>query len=362
MTFHQNILLSEWSTLGVGGPARWFCQPTNADEVCEALTWARARRVPSHVLGGGSNVVFADEGFDGLVLAVTIRGATHTPRGDRILAAVGAGEPWDPFVAATVSRGCAGLECLSGIPGQVGGTPVQNVGAYGQHVATTITSVHVVDRSTHEQVTLSNEACRFGYRTSRFKTEDVDRFVVTAVEFALHPGGPPTLSYADVIAHFAEQGEPAPSLEAVRRAILQIRRRKGMVIEEGNPANRSVGSFFVNPVVDVDHFRRLDRIAAGALPSYPVDSSRVKVPAAWLIEHAGFARGLARGSVGVSPLQAQAIINLGGAKAADVVALAAEIKAAVWKRYEIALVPEPVFVGFRSSPDVQWLLDRRSYP
>ncbi|MGH9204597.1 MAG: UDP-N-acetylmuramate dehydrogenase, partial [Vicinamibacterales bacterium] len=250
------------------------------------------------------------------------------------------------------------LECLSGIPGQVGGTPIQNVGAYGQDVSGSITRVHLVDRRTRDITVLDANDCRFGYRTSRFKHDD--RLIVTRVVYELARNAPPTVTYADVVKFF-QNGQVAPSLQAVRAAILQIRRRKGMVIEEGNPANRSVGSFFVNPVVSSAHF---DRIAAGVgaqttIPHYPMSADSVKVPAAWLIERAGFPKGYTRGAIGVSPFQSQAIVNHGGARAVDVVSLAADIKRAVWDAFAIAIVPEPVFVGFRDREALEWLLDPR---
>jgi UDP-N-acetylmuramate dehydrogenase len=258
-------------------------------------------------------------------------------------------------VAETVARGLAGLECLSGIPGLVGGTPVQNVGAYGQDVSATITHVECVDRVSHQRVSIANTECRFGYRSSRFKREDRDRFIVTNVVFALSPG-PPTLTYADVVKHFAGPGEAAPSIAMVRDAILDIRRRKGMVIEPGNPANRSVGSFFVNPVIPRTQFDAL-RHSYATIPHYAAGPDALKIPAAWLIERAGFPKGTRRGPVGISPLQAQAIVNVGDARAQDVLELAVSVKAAVRTTFGIALVPEPVFVGFPRSAAIRDLFD-----
>jgi UDP-N-acetylmuramate dehydrogenase len=362
MTIARDVPLSEWCTLAVGGPARWFCRAQSERAVLDALAWAEANRAAVHVLGGGSNVVFADAGFDGLVLQVDIRGVTATDANGTRSFSAGAGEPWDPFVAATIDADSAGLECLSGIPGLVGGTPVQNVGAYGQDVSATITRVSVVDRERGGVRAFSSEECAFGYRTSRFKRGDQDRFIVTRVDFALAAGGRPTLAYADVIAYFEQAGVSAPSLSEVRDAVIRIRRRKGMVIEEGNPANHSVGSFFVNPVISGEHFARTLHAANGDVPSYPLQDGSVKVPAAWLIERAGFVKGTRRGAVGVSPFQAQAIVNHGGAAAADVVALATDIKRAVWEMFQIAIVPEPVFVGFaaaKNSHGLEFLLDPR---
>jgi UDP-N-acetylmuramate dehydrogenase len=351
MEARTNVELSEWCTLNVGGPARWFLEAHSEQDIVDALGSAEAQNIPVFVLGGGSNVVIADEGFPGLVLQVAVAGITRHASGSTVVFDVGSGEPWDDFVALTVGQEYAGLECLSGIPGLVGGTPVQNVGAYGQDVSATIRSVKVVDRAARRVLTLSNADCRFGYRTSRFKHADAGRFIVTRVEFVLTPGGPPTITYADVIKYF-EGRAAAPSLEEVRAAILEIRSRKGMVIKPGNPANRSCGSFFVNPVISRTHFARLDDA-----PHYPAGADHVKVPAAWLIEQAGFRKGHVAGNVGISPFQAQGLINRGGARAADVIGLAVEIKRAVLARFAVALVPEPVFVGFDNDSTVRWLLD-----
>lgn len=357
MVVKTGVALAPWSTLGVGGPAEYFVAARSESEVQAALAWASQRNVPVHVLGGGSNIVVADGGFPGLVVQIAIAGVDVREDDGTVTFDVGAGEPWDPFVAQTVERGCAGLECLSGIPGLAGGTPVQNVGAYGQDVSGTIRSVRVIDRARNAAQTFAATDCGFGYRTSRFKHADAGRFIVTGVQFALSRGGAPTLTYADVVKYF--DSAHAPSLAEVREAILTIRRRKGMVIEKGNPANKSVGSFFVNPVITLDHFAEMRSTIAAetVVPHYPAGDDHVKVPAAWLIEHAGFARGSVHGPTGISPFQSQAIINLGGASAADVLALAVAVKGAVWNMFRIAIVPEPVFVGFGENESLRWLLD-----
>jgi UDP-N-acetylmuramate dehydrogenase len=353
----EQVPLADWCTLEIGGSARWFVSATSESTIVEALNWADAHQVAVLVLGGGSNVVIADVGFPGLVIQIAIRGIDMRD-GPTTFFGVGSGEPWDQFVASTVEAGCAGLECLSGIPGLVGGTPVQNVGAYGQEVSSTIRSVRAIDTGSRTLVTMDARECGFGYRTSRFKHVDAGRFIVTAVEYALSQNGAPTVAYADVVKYFADRAEGAPSLSEVRAAIIEIRSRKGMVIRDGNPANRSCGSFFVNPIVRCDHF---DRIAASVraeqVPHYPAGGAHVKVPAAWLIEHAGFAKGYEQGRVGISPFQAQGLINRGGASAEEVLTLAVAIKRAVWGRFGVALVPEPVFVGFEGNPAAQWLLD-----
>jgi UDP-N-acetylmuramate dehydrogenase len=360
VTPQTDIGLAPLTTMGVGGPARWFVEARTESDLTSAMHWATEQQVPIHVLGGGSNVVIADDGIDGLVIHVVIRGVECVAEGKRVTFAAGAGEPWDPFVAATVQANCAGLECLSGIPGCVGGTPVQNVGAYGQDVSMTLTQVHVVDRRTLSRGVLANSECRFGYRTSRFKREDRDRFIVSRVEFSLGVNDPPTIAYADVVAYMENSGNNAPTLFDARNAVLAIRRRKGMVIEAGNEANHSCGSFFVNPVVSREGLRHVQQLTSvQTVPHFEIDAGAVKIPAAWLIEHAGFPRGTVRGRVGISPFQAQAIINRGGARAEDVVALACEIKRGVWSRFAISLVPEPIFAGFAPTPELRFLLSHQ---
>lgn len=354
MTPRPDVALAPLTTMGVGGAARWFVDARRDEDVMSALTWAAELGLPVHVLGGGSNVVIADRGFDGLVVRIAVTGIEVAPVDGKMVFTVGAGEPWDPFVARTVDAQCAGVECLSGIPGYVGGTPVQNVGAYGQDVSGTIVRVDTVDRHDLRRVTFTNAECEFGYRTSRFKRADLHRYVVTRVAFALLPGGPATVSYADLVAAFEQSGEPR-TLAAVRDTTLAIRRRKGMVMETAPHTLRSCGSFFVNPVIALERFHDIAvRAAPERVPHYPA-GERVKVPAAWLIEHAGFVRGFARGAVGISPYQAQAIVNHGGASADDVLQLACDIKRAVWETFGIMLLPEPVFVGFDASPALRWL-------
>jgi UDP-N-acetylmuramate dehydrogenase len=357
MTPQTDVALAPLCTLGVGGPARWFVDAGNESTITAALAWAESAGATVQILGGGSNVVIADEGIDGLVIRIDVRGVDQVQRDGRTVHAVGAGEPWDEFVAATVRDDRAGLECLSGIPGLAGGTPVQNVGAYGQDVSGSIVRVRIIDRASREALWLTNAECQFGYRSSRFKREDADRYIVTAVEFGLTDGGAPTVQYADVVTFLRESGNEQPSLADVRSAVLTIRRRKGMVIEPGHAAVRSCGSFFVNPVVTRERLQRVRLVTdVATVPFYDVDAALVKIPAAFLIERAGFPRGTTAGPVGISPYQAQAIINLGGASARDVLALAVAVKRAVWDVFGISIVPEPVFLGFHASPELRFLL------
>jgi len=346
----QNVPLAPLTTLGIGGAARWFGRAASAPEVVAADEWAALRGAPMFVLGGGSNLVIADRGFDGLVLQMQVSRVQASDGGDNTIVVAGAGESWDGLVAFAVSRNLAGIECLSGIPGSVGGTPVQNVGAYGQEVASVIEWVDAVDRLQQKAVRLSQAECRFAYRQSRFKQEDEERFVICQVAFRLQNGGPATVAYRDLIEYFGKQHLKSPSLQAVRDAVLTIRRGKGMVIDAADPDTRSVGSFFMNPVIDRAAFERF-----APAPHYPMDNDAVKVPAAWLIEQSGFARGHTDGASGLSTKHPLAIVNRGGATARDIIRLARRIKTAVFDCFGIALRPEPVFVGFKDDPDVEYL-------
>ena len=283
------VSLAPLTTLGVGGRARWFVRATTVEDVVATHTWCRERAVPFSVIGGGSNLVVADEGVTGLVLQIAIGGIDFGRQGDATVLRVGAGEPWDTVVAAAVSKGFQGVECLSGIPGSTGGTPVQNVGAYGQEVSDTIAQVTVLDRESGEVETLRGTDCRFGYRTSRFKSDDVGRFVVCEVTYELRHAHP-TVTYPDLVDLLERRGVGSPSVADVRDAVLSIRRTKGMVLDASDPDTRSVGSFFMNPIVDARHHARLASVAGGA-PGFALPSDRIKVPAAWLIEHAGFSKG-----------------------------------------------------------------------
>lgn len=353
MLIREHVPLAALTTLGVGGPARWFVEATTEPAVAEALAWAAARSFPTLVLGGGSNLLVADRGFDGLVLRARIRGVTLT---DGDLEA-GAGEPWDDLVAYAVASGLAGIECLSGIPGDVGATPIQNVGAYGQEVAETITRVRAIERATGATVTLDAARCGFGYRDSVFKREDAGRFVIVAVRFALRPGGAPALRYAELAKWLPTQvGRATPTLDGVRRTVIELRRGKSMVLDPGDENGRSAGSFFMNPTLDGEAFAAAQaRVeAAGVLrpgeemPSYPA-GARVKLSAAWLIERAGFPRGTHDGAVGISTRHSLAIVNRGGATAAEILAFARRVRESVVAHFGVALTPEPVTVGF--TPD-----------
>jgi UDP-N-acetylmuramate dehydrogenase len=349
-----HVPLAPLTTLGVGGSARWFLSATSTADVRAAHQWARERSLPLLVLAGGSNVVIADTGWDGLVMHVRLRGLRFEPRGADTIVHTAAGEPWDEVVAAAVDRGLAGIECLSGIPGSAGGTPIQNVGAYGQEVRESVETVTVFDRADRDLRELSADDCGFAYRTSRFKGVDAGRFVVCDVAFRLRPG-PPLVRYPDLERQLHEADLPSPAIADVRRAVITIRRRKGMVLDASDADTRSVGSFFTNPVVSEDARDRVASLVGRPVPGYPA-AGGVKLPAAWLIESAGFRRGHRDGAAGISTKHPLAIVTRGGATARDVVRLAARVKRQVWDRLGVALIPEPVFVGFGDDAEVAYLI------
>lgn len=341
----RNVELGPLTTLGVGGAAEYFVRAGSEADLAEAFGFARSNGLDVFVLGGGSNVVVSDSGFGGLVIQTAMKGVGFGERHyDIVRVAAAAGEDWDAVVDACVGRDLAGMECLSGIPGFVGGTPVQNVGAYGQEVSDTISSVRCFDRESGAFVDLSNADCGFAYRTSIFNTTQRGRYVVTAVAFDLKRGGKPRVDYRDLKEHFAGR---EPTLRETREAVIGIRRRKSMVIDPADGNSRSAGSFFKNPIVGVDRIAAIaERAGVETVPTFPAGDGRAKVPAAWLIENAGFAKGFRLGNAGISENHSLAIVNLGGAAAAEVVSLKDEIQARVEEKFGIELSPEPVFVGF----------------
>ena len=336
-------LLADHTTLRLGGPAAAWVRATTEEELTEAVAEADAAGGPVLVLGGGSNVVVADAGFDGTVVEVATSGISADVEGDDptcggVLVKVAAGEEWDAFVAYAVARGWVGLEALSGIPGLVGATPIQNVGAYGQEVAQTVASVRVWDRVLKGVRTFANADCDFGYRTSRFKA-DPGRHVVLDVTFQLRQGSLGTsVQYAELATALGvELGQRAP-LTDVREAVLELRRGKGMVLDPADHDTWSAGSFFTNPVIDAPG-------VPPEAPAWPQPDGRVKTSAAWLIEHSGFGKGYGAGPVTLSTKHTLALTNRGGATTEALLALAREIRDGVETAHGIRLVPEPVLVG-----------------
>jgi UDP-N-acetylmuramate dehydrogenase len=365
----SRTLLADYTTLGVGGPARSFVSADTEPGLIRAVRSADRAGEPVLLIGGGSNLVIADAGFPGTVIHVNTRGLTFIDAGDGAVdVTVAAGADWDDVVAATVGEGLAGLEPLSGIPGRAGATPIQNVGAYGREVAEVITEVRVYDRQADQIRIIPNDGCRFSYRTSLFKSGRPEalislpggsrspaagqpRYVVLDVTFRLRRQSlSAPVKYAELAAELGiEMGEQAAAGE-VRAAVIKIRSRKGMVLNPGDPDTRSAGSFFTNPVISAEQFAAVESAAtargAGPVPRYPAGAGLVKVPAAWLIERSGFAKGYGGpGPARVSAKHTLALVNAGEASTADLLALARQIVAGVQAAYGVTLTPEPILVG-----------------
>ena len=343
----EDVPLAPLTTFELGGAAEHFAEATTEADVVDALTWARDRGLPVTILGGGSNVVVGDQGVEGLVLRVVPRGTRFHDSG-RV--AVAAGEPWDPFVSDCVSRGLAGLECLSGIPGLAGAAPIQNVGAYGQEVSETIERVRVLDRVDFGVRDLPAEQCGFAYRDSFFK-RNPDRFVVLEVTFALHPGGAPAVRYAELAR--ALEGSSAPALAELRDTVIALRRKKSMVIDPADPNRRCAGSFFTNPIVSEATAREVRGLAVergfvaeeASVPSWPAGEGLTKLAAGFLIERAGVEKGMRRGNVGISSRHCLALVHHGGGTTEELLDLARHVRARVRDAWGITLVPEPVLLG-----------------
>lgn len=344
--------LADHTTLGLGGPARRSVRATTIDELRDALRSATPLTddplepvyEPVLILGGGSNLVVRDGGFPGLVIQMAIPGVRIEHHGDHADVAAMAGVPWDDFVAEMIAAELAGVECMSGIPGLVGATPMQNVGAYGQEVADTITRVRVLDRETGELETFEPRDCAFAYRSSRFRGSD--RWVIVEVHFRLAVATESRpIRYAELAkALGVTDGGTAP-LATVRDTVIALRRGKGMVVDPADPESRSAGSFFTNPIVTAAQLADLRaRIGDVAMPTFAAPDGMTKLSAGWLIERAGFTRGTTRGNVGVSKKHALALVNRGGTTA-ELLALAAEIQAGVHAAFGVELSPEPIIVG-----------------
>jgi len=347
----ENVPLAPLTTLRLGGPARRLITPDREEEVIEAVTAVDGRGERLLVLGGGSNLVIGDDGFDGTVLRMRHRGFdVESSSADRVLVTAAAGEPWDELVTRCVGEGLAGVECLGGIPGLVGAVPMQNVGAYGQDVSETIVRVRTWDRAARRVVDFEREACRFAYRSSVFRGRD--GHVILSVTFAMtrsSTGSP--VRYAELARALGlAKGARAPLAE-IRETVVRLRRGKGMVVDDADLDTRSAGSFFTNPILEARELAELrERVApmlrpGEAMPVFPEADGRAKVSAAWLIERAGFAKGHALGPVAISSKHALALTNRGNATTFDLVALARTIRAGVQAKLGVTLENEPVFVG-----------------
>lgn len=345
--------LGPFTTLKLGGPAERLVRTTDTAELIRLVRAADADGEPLFFLAGGSNVVIGDEGVPGTTILLRTRGIEEQIRDDgRVALTVAAGENWDSLVKRSVESELAGIECLSGIPGSVGATPIQNVGAYGQEVGSTIESVLALDRETGELADIPASACGFSYRMSRFKGHD--RFLILAVTFLLQPSPEAEpVQYAQLAGELGvEVGERVP-LGVARETVLELRRRKSMVIDPEDPDSVSAGSFFMNPILTPDGMQELTGRAEALLgpddppPAWPAGDDQMKTSAAWLIERSGFSRGYGDGPVGLSRNHTLALVNRGGATTAGLVAFAREISAGVERTFGVPLTPEPVFIGHR---------------
>lgn len=349
----REVPLAPYTSLELGGPAEFFANVRSLQELVATCRWARERRLAITVLAGGSNVVVADQGVPGMVLKIAWEGMEIEKTAGAVTVIAAAGTILDHLVALAVAERWAGLECLSGIPGTVGATPIQNVGAYGQEVGERILWVEVFDLKRGAFARFSRKECEFAYRASRFRGQS--RFVITRVALTLTPGGSPTLTYPELAARFA--GNATPSLGEVREAVLAVREEKGMVWRPDSPARRTAGSFFKNPILKAKAWEKLCRrawerglLAAGQRPPHFVTPQGVKVPAAWLVERAGFSKGWRRGAFGTSPRHALALVHWGGGTTRELVAVAREIQDSVENLFGVVLEPEPAFLGFGRCP------------
>lgn len=344
MRIEQNISLAEYTTLGLGGQARFFCVAKSMADIKEALAYAKDNNLGIHVLGGGSNTIFPDKGLECLVIKIELLGVSFTDVDEQVLVTAGAGENWDDLVKTCVEKGLAGIECLSGVPGLAGATPVQNVGAYGQEVSQTIAVVKAIEVATGNEAQFINTNCEFGYRTSRFKTRDLGKYIITEVNFGLNKNGEPAIKYPELKAALGAN----PTLLDVRQAVLELRAKKSMVIKAGDPNARSVGSFFTNPVLseadwEVLKKRWQDDKGVGAIPIYPSDG-KIKISAAWLVEHAGWKKGYTENGVGISSNHALALVNTNGSTE-KLLTLAEKIEKSVFEKFGIKLEREPYVAG-----------------
>jgi len=344
----ENIELKNFTTVKLGGAAKYFCECRSEGELIECLKYADEKKINIHILGGGSNTIFQDGGFDGLVIKTGMKGIElHNDFKDNVIIKAAAGEEWDDFVKYCVENKYTGVECLSGIPGSAGASPIQNIGAYGQEVKDTIIFVKAIDRKTYKTVMFANEDCLFGYRTSRFKTIDKNKYIVTEVLFKLKKDGKPEIKYPELEKKLKEKYQDEVSLSVVRNVVVELRKKKSMVTDENDPDSVSCGSFFVNPVLNEAEFEKFyERIEngnyvndKGSIPFYKSESG-IKLSAAWLIENAGFKKGYSKNGAGISSKHSLALVNRGGT-AVDLLELAEEIQAKVFDVFGVKLVREP---------------------
>lgn len=348
----ENVPLTAYTTFGVGGPAKHFVQVSSEEEAVHALEFAGENGLSLIVLGGGSNVLISDEGFPGLVILNRIKGFAFEESGGNVFVRAGGGEDWQEFTDRCVYMRWQGIECLAGIPGTVGASPIQNIGAYGQEVSQVITEVRCLETATGKAVVFSNAECAFSYRESIFNTKGAGKYLVTYVTFRLLRDGAPIVKYRELEEKLSPL--PKPNLADVRDAVMAIRDGKGLLVRTGYETFKSAGSFFKNPIVAHARFEDIEAIVArhGGCTNWawPLPSGDVKISAACLIQLSGFDRGYYLGNVGISPCHTLILVNRGGASAREIVDFAAEVQRRVMDRFGVLLLPETRLIGFSSSP------------
>jgi UDP-N-acetylmuramate dehydrogenase len=340
-----NVSADNLTTLKVGGPIDYLVDVKSIDELVDVVDRAKKNKYPVVVLGQGSNVIVSDEGLRGVVVRLQMFGSKVDENDDTVKVEVEAGVLWDEFVKDMVSQGFAGVEAISGVPGTVGAAPVQNIGCYGQELADTFVELTAYDTKEQKIVTYRKEQCKFGYRSSFFKKDPTRRYIILSVTLELSKGFLKMPQYPDVQTFFLKNKIMSPSLSDLRSAILEIRRSKSMLLDESDINSHSVGSFFTNPIINRFNFRKLQS-KFGDIPYYDVSENEVKIPAAWLVEKAGFVKGYTSGKVGISSKHSLAIINLGGGSTKDVLDLADKIQHQVYESFGINIDKEPVLLGF----------------
>lgn len=337
MNIQQNVSLSNFSTMRLGGTAAFMTDITSRIELEQALAWAEERSLPVIMIGGGSNIIWKDEGFPGLVIVNKIMRFEEQEDGGDYYVTIGSGENWDEAVARTVAKGITGLECLSLIPGTAGATPVQNVGAYGQEIGNVLVSVEAYDSQTKTFVSIPGFECNFGYRTSRFKTTDRGRFFITAITVHLAKGNPQPPFYKALERYFTDNNITEYTPQTVRDAVIAIRQSK--LPDPAQVANN--GSFFANPIIDEGTFAQL-QADFPEVPHWPMDGNRIKIPAAWLLEQAGFKDFHdPETGMGTWPAQPLVLVNEEAKTTAQLVSFKQKIVSTVEQKFGITLEQEP---------------------
>lgn len=349
--FQKDVILSDYTTIGLGGKADNFISCTSSETVKETVKYSRENKIPLQIISGGSNIVFPDEGFRGIVMKVDIKGIAQKNKNDKVQIISGAGESWDEVVRFTVDKVYPGIECLSGIPGSAGATPVQNVGAYGQEIKDNLVQVKAIDRNTLDEVKFNNKECIFGYRDSRFKTSDKDRFIITEVIFEFDKNKDAEIKYPELKEYIERSTENLnckdlkEKLKLIRDSVISLRKKKSMLIDPENPDTKSCGSFFTNPVLNEEEFRSFEKKTELLKMKFPFyrTGEAYKIPAAWLVENSGFRKGYTENGAGISSAHSLALVNR-GCNSAELLELSEKIKKRVKELFGIRLITEPVIV------------------